>query len=184
MFLRFSIFLGILIGLTGCTLPGTQTEQSSAEGLVSYIGSGFSIDIPEGWVTTPSQTIPTPKNGTVVLTAISPEVRYGFSNNIIVMKDSLDTPVTSKKYSELNQLQTTRNYLEYTKILDDALLFGDDDESRVSVFEAKYNTTTSRMKFIQTAKVCGTSVYLVHAAIALDKNSDNYIDLFRTFECQ
>jgi hypothetical protein len=142
------------------------------------------MDIPEDWTTTPSQTIPTPKNGAVVLTAISPEVRYGFSNNIIIMRDSLDTPVTSRKYSELNQIQTTRNYLEYTKISDDAVLFTDDDESRVTVFEAKYNTTTSRMKFIQTAKVCGTSVYLIHAAIALDKNPDNYISLFKTFECQ
>jgi hypothetical protein len=142
------------------------------------------MDIPDTWSTTPSRDIPTPRKWVVALTAISPEVRYGFSNNIIIMKDSLDTPVTSKKYSELNQIQTTRNYLEYAKISDDAILFRDDDESRVSVFEAKYNTTTSRMKFVQTAKVCGTSVYLLHAAIALDKNPENYIDLFRTFECQ
>lgn len=91
--------------------------------------------------------------------------------------------MTSKKYSELNQIQTTRNYLEYTKITDDAILFVGDDESRVTVFEARYNTTTARMKFIQTAKVCGTKVYLIHAAIALDKNPDNYIDLFKTFTC-
>ena len=91
--------------------------------------------------------------------------------------------MTSKRYSELNQIQTTRNYLEYTKISDDAILFVGDDESRVTVFEARYNTTTARMKFIQTAKVCGTKVYLIHAAIALDKNPDNYISLFKTFTC-
>lgn len=59
----------------------------------------------------------------------------------------------------------------------------DDDESRVTVFEAKYNNTTARMKFIQTAKVCGTHVYLLHAATTIDKDAGNYIKLFKTFVC-
>ena len=99
------------------------------------------------------------------------------------MRDSLDAPLTSKKYSELNQIQTAKNYLEYTKVSDSAILFGDDDESRITIFEAKYNTTTPRMKFIQTAKVCGTTVYLIHATVSLDKNTDNYTNLFKTFRC-
>jgi hypothetical protein len=99
------------------------------------------------------------------------------------MKDILEVPMTSKRYSEMNQIQTMKNYLEYTKISDKAILFDDEDESRVTVFEAKYNTTTPRMKFIQTVKTCGTSIYLIHASIALDKSTDNYVDLFRTFSC-
>lgn len=141
------------------------------------------MSIPASWKTTIDTHLPTPRNGTVVLTAVSPEVRYGFSNNIIILEDLLDTPMTSRKYSEINQIQTTRNYLEYTKLSDEAILFGDDDESRIHAFEARYNTTTSRMKFIQTAKVCGTKVYLIHAAIALDKDTKNYTDLFKTFRC-
>jgi hypothetical protein len=118
------------------------------------------------------------------MATVSPEVRYGFSNNIVIMRDSLNTPVTSKKYSEINQIQTTRNYLEYTKISDAAILFDDDDESRIYTFQARYNTTTPRMQFIQTAKVCGTTVYLMHAAIALDKDAANYVKLFKSFQCK
>ena len=129
------------------------------------------MDIPANWSTKIDKNLPTPKNGAIVLTALSPEVRYGFSNNILILEDSLDQPVTSKKYSEMNQVQTTRNYLEYTKISDEAILFDDSDESRVHIFEPRYNTTTSRMKFIQSAKVCGTKVYLIHAAVALDKQT-------------
>lgn len=44
------------------------------------------------------------------------------------MRDTLEVPMTSKKYIEMNQIQTTRNYLEYTKISDESVLFSDDDE--------------------------------------------------------
>lgn len=142
------------------------------------------MNIPSTWKTSVDRPLPLPQNGTVVLTAISPDVQYGFSNNILIMEDMLNVPTTSKRYSELNQLQTTRNYLEYTKISDEPILFADDDTSTVDVFEARYNTTTQRMKFIQTAKVCGTKVYLLHAAISLDKDPTNYISLFRTFRCK
>jgi hypothetical protein len=135
-------------------------------------------------MTETTKSLPTPRKWMLVLTARSPEVRYGFSNNIIVMRDTLDTPMTSRTYSEMNQIQTMRNYLEYTKISDESILFSDDDEWRVYIFEARYNTTTSRQKFIQTAKVCGTDVYMIHAAIALDKNTDNYISLFKSFACE
>ncbi len=176
--------LSLLLTLAGCSLPGTQSETAVGEGLTPYTGSGYSMSVPSTWNTTPSVSLPMPRHGQVVLTAISPEIRYGFSNNIIIMQDALDTPMTSRKYSELNQIQTTRNYLEYTKLSDEVILFEDEDESRVYVFEARYNTTTQRMKFIQTAKVCGTRVYLMHAAIALDKDAANYTSLFKSFQCK
>lgn len=115
--------------------------------------------------------------------AVSPEINYGFSNNIVILEDTLDSIMTSRKYSELNQIQTTQNYLEYKKIKDEAILFVDDDESHITIFEARYNSNTTKLKFIQTAKVCGTKVYLLHAAIALDKDANNYINLFKTFKC-
>lgn len=100
------------------------------------------------------------------------------------MQDTLTSIITSAKYSELNQLQTTKNYLEYTKLQDEDFTFSDAEKSKLYVFEARYNQTTPRMKFIQTARVCGTHVYLLHVSIALDKTPDNYIELFRTFTCK
>jgi hypothetical protein len=100
------------------------------------------------------------------------------------MQDSLTNPITSKKYSELNAIQTTKNYLEYTKLQEIPLVFADSDTSLLYIFEARYNKTTPKMKFLQTAKVCGTNVYLLHASMHLDKKTENYQNLFKTFACK
>lgn len=172
--------------LSSCTLPGTQSESSSGstETTFVYSGSGFTLSLPKTWILTQPSEIPTPYYGTVAVAYISPEVKYGFASNLLIMKDTLTSPVTSKKYSELNNLQTTRNYLEYTKLQSNTLLFGDSDESLVYIFEARYNATTPLMKFIQTAKVCGTEVYLLHFTIQLNQDAVKYVDLLKTFRCK
>lgn len=169
--------------LSSCSiLPGTQSEMQ--DNAIIYAGSGFSMQTPALWKTNTGNNIPNPKSGSLVLALISPDVRYGFSNNLVIMQDSLNGIISSKRYAELNNVQTTKNYLEYTKIQDDLILFSDSDESRVSVFEAKYNPSTPRLKFVQTAKVCGTHVYLIHFSLALDKSPDAYIALAKTFTCK
>lgn len=180
--IRF-IFLLIPFFLSACTfLPGTQVEiQTNA---TIYTGSWFSIQVPALWKMSTGSLFGSLKTGSLELALMSPDVRYGFSNNLIIIKDTLNGIITSAKYAELNSIQTKWNYLEYTKIQNDRIIFSDTDESRISVFEAKYNPSTPKLKFIQTAKVCGTSVYMIHFAIALDKSPDAYIALAKTFACE
>lgn len=92
--------------------------------------------------------------------------------------------MSSEAYSIANNKQTMRKYAEYTPVNNEAIIFGDDDHSRVYVFDAQYNTQTPRMRFLQTAKVCGTTVYLLHIAIGIDRDPANYIQLIRTFTCK
>jgi hypothetical protein len=181
MRIYFSLFFLALLG--SCSLlPGTQTEvQSNA---TIYSGSGFSIQVPSLWTASTGSATPTPRAGSIALALVSPDIRYGFSNTLIVMRDTLQGIITSARYAEVSTAQSSHNYLEYTKLQDDPIIFSDTDESRVTVFEAKYNPSTPRLKFIQTAKVCGTSVYLIHFAIALDKSPDAYIALAKTFTCE
>lgn len=176
------LFIVTLFFLSACTLPGTQTESTSNLLLVEH--EDFSLQVPKNWTPNTQSNLPTPKIGSIALSYISPEVKYGFSNNLLVLTDALDMPVTSKKYSELNNVQTTKKYLEYTKLKNEAILFSDSDESMLYIFEARYNTATPRMKFLQTAKVCGTRVYLMHIALSLDKSADTYKDILKTFECR
>lgn len=178
-----SFFIFILLILGSCSiLPWTQEEVQ--DNAIIYTGSGFSVQVPSLWTTNTAALLQNPKSGVLELALISPDVRYGFSNNLVIMKDALNGIISSKKYEELNSVHTSKNYLEYTKLQDDPILFSDSDESRVVVFEAKYNPSTPKLKFIQTAKVCGTSVYLVHFSIALDKSPDAYIALAKTFSCK
>lgn len=175
-------FLLLPFFLSSCTfLPGTQVEVQTNASL--YTGSWFSVQVPALWKASTGSLLGSLKTGSLELALISPDVRYGFSNNLIIIKDSLNGIITSAKYAELNSIQTKWNYLEYTKIQNDLIIFSDTDESRISIFEAKYNPSTPKLKFIQTAKVCWTHVYLIHFAIALDKSPDPYIALAKTFTC-
>lgn len=177
----FLIFFSLFL-LSACSLPGTETEATDTTLLVEK--PLFSLMVPKTWTEANQTTLPNPKNGTIELAYISPEVKYGFSNNIVVMANDLPDPITSKKYSELNQLQTSKNYLEYTKLTDADILFSDDEISRVTTFEARYNETAPRMKFVQTAKVCGKKVYLIHLSLSLDKDPSLYIPVLQSFQCK
>lgn len=182
MIFRIIILLSAFI-LAGCTLPWTQTESQNTEGLVPYTGTWFQLSIPVWWKQTKQDLLPIPKKWIIVLATTSPESRYGFSNTILVLEDEIKTPITSKKYSEINSLQSKPNYLEYTEIEKSPVLFVDDDESIIHVFEARYNNTTSTLKFLQTAKVCGSKVYLIHIAVSPEKKTENYKNLIKTFKC-
>ena len=172
-FVVFSFFF-----LVSCSLPGTQTETSvdsaSADNTTQFKNDSITISVPKSWTQAKPNEIPTPRHGSIEVAYISPDMKYGFSNNFIVMKDALNSIVTSAKYSELNNLQTSRNYLEYTKLQDTEFTFSDSETSRLYVFEARYNQTTPKMKFIQIARVCGPHVYLLHVSLSLDKSPDNY----------
>ena len=172
-----------LLLLSSCSiLPGTQEEIQSNARL--YSGSGFSIQVPTLWQANTGSVLPSPRSGSLELALVSPEVRYGFSNNLIIMRDTLNGIITSSRYAELSSIQSSKNYLEYTRLLDEPIIFPDSDSSRISVFEAKYNPSTPRLKFIQTAKVCGTIIYLIHFSIPLEKAADAYIALAKTFSCK
>jgi hypothetical protein len=176
-----SFFL-IFFVLGSCTLPGTQTETSS--NLVQIQTNNFSLNLPKNWKKSDDIDLPSTKYGTIELSYASLDVKYGFSNNILILSDELKTPMTSTKYAQLNQVQTTQKYLEYTKLKNDPILYPDGDTSQVYTFEARYNTSTPRMKFVQTAKVCGTRVYLLHVTLSLEKDPATYIDLLKSFQCQ
>lgn len=178
----FAILLGYSLLLSACTLPGTQVE--STDNTVVYEGTGFSLSIPKNWTEASKNSLPPPKTGKIEFASISPEVKYGFSNNLVVMSHILPDPITSKRYSELNQMQTSKNYLEYTKLNDEEIKFIDDEVSRVTTFEARYNERAPRMRFIQTARVCGTQVYLAHFSLSLEKDPALYIPLLKTLKCR
>ncbi len=58
------------------------------------------------------------------------------------------------------------------------------DEANIYTFEAKYNPQTPKRKFIQTARVCGDTVYLMTIGINLEiKDTAKYENLFKSFTC-
>jgi hypothetical protein len=180
----------ILIGvtfflLTSCSLPGTEKEGAiSEENSILYEETDFSMMIPKTWSGKAIESLPTPRMGSVRAAFLSTDARTGYANNLVILSDTLTNLITSKRYSELNSLQTRKNYLEYVNILEENFTYTDGTESRVYVFEARYNETTPTLKFIQSARVCGTKVYLIHFTLGRDRKSESYIDLLKTFTCK
>lgn len=162
---KFFLLFVFLIPLVSC---GNSSSQVSGITTKEFSGSGFTIQVPEHWTSSGNITdLPSPANGNVVLTSISPEKKYNFSNNIIIIEDVPGYIGTSVQYSEQNNLKTQGKYLEYQQLEKSDILFGDSDASKYFVFNAKYNAQTQKLKFVQTAKFCGTRVYLMHASVAL-----------------
>lgn len=182
--MRIHGFIGIILAtfLVSCSGLPLSGEQNSNLTLIEK--DAFNVSVPKNWAPAQKQDLPTPKNGSISLAYISSDVVNGFSNNFIVLSEKLDGIINSKKYSEINNIQTTKNYLEYTKILESDITFPDSDEGKTYGFEARYNQTTPRKKFLQTAKVCGNTVHLLTITLSLDKKLDPYIPILESFTCK
>jgi hypothetical protein len=153
------------------------------ENTESYETEDITIRVPKTW-SGKTTWLPTPRIWSIVAAFVSPEIKQGFANNLLIISDTLVNIMTSRRYSELNNLQTKKNYYEYSGQREEDITFSDNETSRVYVFEARYNETTPKLKFIQTARVCGTKVYLLHFTLSPEKKSENYISLLKTFTCK
>ncbi|MDD5377292.1 MAG: hypothetical protein PHH16_04205 [Candidatus Gracilibacteria bacterium] len=172
------IILSCLLLLTSC---GTTTDTSL--NTTAFSGEGFSINIPKTWIVIDKPTLPTPTEGTIALALTSTDIVSGFSNSMSIIKEKLTETITSKNYSLTNYVHTTAAYLDFVKLDEKTIAFGDKDESNLYVFESKYNMNTPKQEFIQTAKVCGDTVYLITFGLGLNTPTAKYEDLIKTFTC-
>lgn len=176
------IILLFIIGfLTAC---GSK-NAIDGENVTLVSGSGFEMKVPTNWSSSSvTDSLPAPSHGNIVLWAVSPEKKYNFSPNILIIREQLDYAGSSRQYSELNNKNTQKKYVEYKWVDSGILIFWDSDESKYYIFDAKYNSQTPKMRFIQTAKMCGTTVYLLHASVFMEAKTENYVNLFKTFACK
>lgn len=164
----------------------TSTSDSS---LKKFEGNGYSIQIPSGWIKVDEKSAPTPGNGKLEAAWSSTEIASGFANNMVILSETLSKPMTSAKYSSINYALSTGNYVEFTKLDEKTISFPVSenmpaDEANIYTFEAKYNPQTPKRKFIQTARVCGDTVYLMTIGINLEiKDTAKYENLFKSFTC-
>lgn len=181
---KFLVLLFITL-LTSCS---TSTKEWAVTWLVTQENKDFTISLPENWdvISNTWNTLPKPKNWDIALAVASKELKYGFTNNMLIMSQSLDKQVTSLDFSILNNVWSTKEYLEYTKLESKSLEFADSDKSNLYIFEAKYNIKTPKLKFLQIWKVCWISKwYLITIALATDiKDVSKYEEVIKTFKCK
>ncbi len=142
------------------------------------------MSTPKTWIVVDKAALPVTKNGTIALALTSTDIVSGYSNNMSILKERLAEAMSSKKYSIVNYALTTSAYADFVKLEEKAIAFEDKDESNLYIFEAKYNNTTPKQKFIQTSKVCGDTVYLITFGLGLTTGgTTKYEDLIKTFTC-
>lgn len=166
----------------------TSTTEDKVTGLTDFKGNGFTMSLPSNWNIlsgTGNANLPNPKNGEIALAASSSELKYGFSNNILVLSQKIHKAVSSNDFSILNNVGSTKEYLEYIKLESKSLDFADGDKSSLYTFEAKYNEKTPKLKFLQVGKVCNISeAYLLTIALSTDiKDTSKYEEVLKTFTC-
>lgn len=165
-----------------------SNDKEKVSWLTKYENDQFSISLPSNWniLTDSWNVLPTPKNWEISLAASSNELKYGFSNNLLILSQKLDKKITSLDFSVLNNVWSTKEYLEYLKLDSKSFEFSDWDKSNLYIFEAKYNTKTPKLKFLQVWKVCNLSkAYLLTIALSTDvKDTSKYEEVLKTFKCK
>lgn len=180
MYKKIILFFSLLF-LASC---GNSENDINGENSQEFSWSGFVIRLPESWNNSGTTTLPEINNGSVVFSAVSNEKKYNFSNNIIILSEKLEHIGSSAQYSEINNRSTSKKYNEYSFVKSDSFIFPDSDEWKYFVFDAKYNSNTPKFRFIQTAKMCWTTVFMMNATISIDSDIEKIINIFRTFKCQ
>lgn len=153
----------------------------------NFENKDFSMLIPSSWqiIENDDKVLPKPKDWEISLAVSSTDISYWFSNNLLILKQDLDKTVSSKDFSVINYVWATWEYNDYVKLDSTELELSSWDKTIAYTFEAKYNESTPKLKFVQTSVVCWKTWYLLTIALSLDiKDTDKYIDLFKTFTCK
>lgn len=181
---KFFILLSILF-ITSCS---TSQNQWAVTWVTNYDNKDYTVNIPENWdiISNTWNSLPNPKNWEISLAITSKELKYWFTSNMLILSQNLQKQVSSIDFSILNNVWSTKEYLEYTKIESKTIDFADNDKSNLYIFEAKYNIKTPKLKFLQVWKVCWISKwYLITLAISSDiKNTSKYEEIIKSFKCK
>lgn len=182
------MLIGLSLLLTGCFGIGGDTTSNEVDsaGLVKHTGTGYTLRVPASWQAVEASKITAPVAGKIELALRSLVNKRGFMNNLIILSDTLETPVTAAEYVSQSMLWASREYLSMTIENDEAVTFSDGEKSRMVIFRAKYNEVTEERLFFQTARLCGSTVYLITLGLENDtppENYDRYRPILSSFSC-
>jgi len=176
----------LILILSGLLLTSCWGGSENAP-LQKHETDNFSIEIPTAWeiIKNDDKILPNPKAGNIELAVTSPDIDGGFANTLLILSQDLAKDTTSKDYSRLNNVGSNKDYVNYVALENKEFTFSDEDKTNFYAFEAKYNTTTPKYKFIQVGKVCKKKWYLLTVWLSLDvEDTGKYEDFLKSFTCK
>ena len=182
---KLLIIIFVVFFITSC---GDDTEVITSSWLETLETEKLSIEIPSNWkiLENTEDILPKIKQGKIELAVASEDIVNGFSNNLLILSDDLDSFTTSKDFSMLNNVWASADYLDYTKLESKEFIFTDEEVSIIYIFEAKYNLDTPKLKFLQTAHVCNqTDAFFLTLALPTSiQDTSKYESFLKTFKCK
>jgi len=185
---KYIAFIISIFLLSSCFWISNNDKKGNSKvtWLEIYSTWSFKVAVPVAWkkYKKDDNLLPKPIFWKVVLAASSKEPSLWFYNNFVILSQKLWTNISSIEYSTLNNVLSTKDYLEYNLLKENEIYFPDKDKSKVYFFEARYNTKSPKTYFIQTWKVCWENWYLLTIWLnQMIKNLDKYEKILETFSC-
>ncbi len=162
-------------------------SDSRKDGLTSYDGKNFSINVPAKWEISKEKNkiLPQP-NIWVLELAISSKVELDkFSNSMTIISENLKEEIDSSNYSISNNISQKGDYSFYKEISKKNINLWKEKTTTVFAFDVKYNEQTPKSRIIQTWVVCWKKWYTLTIAIpTTTKDILKYEYIFSTFRCE
>ncbi len=185
MYKKLLVVLFITFFISSC---GDETTTVVSSWLEKIETENISIEIPLSWkiLENTEDILPKIKSGKIELAVASENIVNGFSNNLLILSDKLETFTTSKDFSMLNNVWASADYLDYRKLESKEFKFADEEVSVIYIFEAKYNLDTPKLKFLQTSHICNqTDAFFITLALPTSiQDTSKYESFLKTFRCK
>ena len=153
-------FAVIILLVFSSFLYGCGSDASPAENLKVYEGGVFTININPEWkiITQSDFYAEVPKETVVAFT--TPEAYDGFFINVNVVKEDLQSELTSIDYARANINLAEQNLTDYEKVQEAQIDLGG-TPAMVHIFQARLNPTEKLIRFIQLYVTKGKDAYIV-----------------------
>jgi len=182
--------------LSSCSIPfigwgDSDADWEDAEATSStteFKNDVISMLVPTSWQEIGSSSLPVPKSGKIALALKSTDKSDGLYRTLVILEDELLGTLSSEQYARNDYQISIKKYSSFKELSEKSLNFEDGTNSKLYVFEAKYNPDSPTIKFIQSSKVCnkdeGNFVYNI--TIALPSSIDDlekFEWLIKTLTC-
>ncbi len=188
---KIFIIIFTIFFLTGCFgfwwNSSNENIDTNKSWLELYSTWAFKIAIPAAWkkYSSAENIIPKPIYWKVVLVSVSKTSNLWFYNNLVILSQDLkDKKINSYDYSILNNNLSKDSYLEYKELKQKDIVFPNWQESKLFVFQARYNDKSPKAVFIQAWEVCNNTGYLLTIWLnQMVDNTEKYEKIIETFDC-
>lgn len=189
-----SIFCTLLLSSCGIPFLWWDDEEDTADdsditsATTEFKNDGMTMLVPTSWQEIGSSSLPVPKSGKIALALKSTDKTDNLYRTLVILEDELLWTMSSEQYARNDYLISIKKYSSFKELSEKSVNFTDGTNSKIYIFEAKYNPDSPTIKFLQSSKVCPKEEknLVYNITIALPSSLDDiekFEWLIKTLQC-